>query len=291
MRTVLSGAEIPPQVGGRYEDYNDGSGQGITWPDSLEREKQYTAKNRGVHTPLLKLRSENDDLVAVKPKPCSADNISTDDHYLMNKDKHGIALIINNELFKKKNIRGKWELQDKRESTMMDEYNLTQTLLFLGYQVEVRRNQSGEEMLSMFTNLDTLLKQFGDKEGHDSFVCCILTHGDKETLQGSDYESVNRIDIEEKTGYSDILKGKPKIFIIQACQGSGLPKTIDNTAADPTMPVVYTPVRKDIYIWNSTVSGDKSFRYADGTGSFFILELCRVVCESAIYKNLDSLVK
>lgn len=265
---------------------DDGSDRKIPWPDYPKREERIDASNRGVYKPSLILEDV--------PEPHQAAFVSANECYSMNNDKHGIALIINNKLFYAYNKEKKeWEYQEEKErkSTMIDEHNLRETLKFLGYQVEIRRNQTSKEMTDIFDNLDDLLKQFKGSEGQngpDSFICCILTHGNETELEGSDCKPVGRNYIEDKTGYIEILKEKPKIFIIQACRGRGLPKTINNTAADPILPL-RTPVKGDMCVLNSTVSGDQSYHYTYGKGSFFIMELCGVFCEYAMSMDLNRL--
>jgi len=69
------------------------------------------------------------------------------------------------------------------------------------------------------------MAQFSQHEDHssfDCFVCAILTHGKQEHVYGVDGESVG---IKELTNYfkgiiCPSLKGKPKMFFIQACQGT-----------------------------------------------------------------------
>uniref|UniRef100_A0A3Q2DD88 Caspase family p20 domain-containing protein n=1 Tax=Cyprinodon variegatus TaxID=28743 RepID=A0A3Q2DD88_CYPVA len=57
----------------------------------------------------------------------------------------------------------------------------------------------------------------------DVFVCCILTHGEAGVVLGTDS---GRLEIKEIKRFfratdQSPLTGKPKVFLIQACQGHG----------------------------------------------------------------------
>jgi hypothetical protein len=81
----------------------------------------------------------------------------------------------------------------------------------------VKENMRGEAM-------DSILKEYA-KKNHtqmDCFVCCILSHGDKDEVICCDEECVT---IETMTSYFQAsccpsLAGKPKLLFFQACQGS-----------------------------------------------------------------------
>lgn len=58
-----------------------------------------------------------------------------------------------------------------------------------------------------------------DHSNYDAFVCCFLTHGKLGVLYTSDAKPIRILDI---VGYFDdihceSLRGKPKMFFIQAC--------------------------------------------------------------------------
>ena len=60
------------------------------------------------------------------------------------------------------------------------------------------------------------------KVEHDSFVCCILSHGTKDSIIGSNSKEVLRDYIEQQAGKNKTLSDKPKIFFLQACRGKEL---------------------------------------------------------------------
>jgi len=72
-----------------------------------------------------------------------------------------------------------------------------------------------------FESLEMLLltSSHCDHSNFDAFVCCFLTHGNLGVLYTSDVKAVRILDIVEY--FDDIhcesLRGKPKMFFIQAC--------------------------------------------------------------------------
>lgn len=60
-----------------------------------------------------------------------------------------------------------------------------------------------------------------DQTKYSSFIVAILTHGDHDQLIGTDGKKTDSISIHKiiECVNTDILAGKPKIFIIQACRG------------------------------------------------------------------------
>lgn len=60
-----------------------------------------------------------------------------------------------------------------------------------------------------------------DHSTFDCFVCCILTHGDEGRLYGTNGKAVVIRDLLSlfKGASAATLRGKPKLFFIQACQG------------------------------------------------------------------------
>ena len=106
---------------------------------------------------------------------------------------------------------------------------------YLKYEVMVKENLTAEEMKAA-------MMEAADKvtEDHDSFICCVMSHGNDMGIEGVDHEECHdsncKHDNEECMNYKGIvtatelaclvnpkkcknLAHKPKIFIIQACRG------------------------------------------------------------------------
>lgn len=140
------------------------------------------------------------------------------------------------------------------------------------------RNKTAAEM-------SKLLEDLGKTVDGDCFVCCILSHGEKEGVCGTDgaVVSVNKIR-EPFTGINcQRLVDKPKLFIIQACRGKKNQQRVhvqmdgpedsemevDGEEFDSTI-----PSDTDFLIARSTTDDHYSYREPE-KGSWFIQSLCQ----------------
>lgn len=233
-----------------------------------------------MHRAKLKLHDKDDVLTEITPKPIGQEYHKFG-YYSMASTLHGVAFIINNKTFVD-TIN-----HPVREGTNRDEYNLLQTCAFLGYRPVIFRDLTSIEILLLFNNLDKFLKDSDDdaktKVAHDSFVCCVLSHGDRGVVFGSDSKEVTREDIERGTGKSKTLKGRPKIFFIQACQGSGagtapVTRIVSDGSGLSRTSANTTSERAHIYTCLASVIGDRAYRRGV-RGSWFVTEVCKILCE------------
>ena len=219
--------------------------------------------------------------------------------YSMKAFPHGVALIINNELFAK---------QSEREGTAIDERNLTHAFRVLGYKVEVHRNLASKEMLS-------IMEEMG-KRNHalcDSFVCCVLSHGKEGHVYGTDSVMVSLDDISKKVDASHCpsLGGKPKMFFLQACRGKMKEEAIrvgtdagdepNPLSTEPTRVATDTgvriatdsdteiPVTADFFFGHATPLGFVAWRDLDH-GSWYVAELCKALCELSTHASLNDIM-
>lgn len=187
------------------------------------------------------------------------------DYYDMKYECHGVAFIINNRTFDE-------SAHEERRGAERDEYNLRLTFIFLGYRPVRFSNLTSDEINSLFQNIDNYLRysdvNTNTRVGHDSFICCILSHGNEGVVFGSDSISVSWEEAIKKAGKSEILKDKPKIFFIQACQGKGPGVLISSDGL----------LSADVYISLATISGNKAYR-SNVVGSPFCIEVCKILCE------------
>ena len=232
----------------------------------------HTACYRGEHTPNLNLwllpNGESEENIV--PEKFSQEKRS-DGYYKMDSAQHGVALIISNK-FKSS--------QQERKGGEIDELNLIQLFLYLGYRPVICRDLTKDDINDIFTNLDSKLKEWFPT--HDSFVCCILSHGKEGKVQTSDHEFVEIAEIERKTGSSTLLDTKPKMFFIQTCRGNH-PGTI--IASDLSADTVKSN-RAHMYMCYATVYGDKAYR-DENKGSLFVSEVCRILYKFAKSIRLD----
>ena len=145
--------------------------------------------------------------------------------------KRGIALIINNEYWKN-DLKGQWT----RKGSKHDVKEFTSIVQDWKYEVIEKFNLTAEEMKAA-------VKGVADKakKGHDSFICCIMSHGNYMGIEGVDYDSKDHSKCDHDSGLCEWvvtvnklarlvspencknLAYKPKIFIIQACRGDEVP--------------------------------------------------------------------
>lgn len=191
----------------------------------------------------------------------------------MSNMRHGVALIINNKQFRR---------HSERSGSDRDEANLVQTWLYLGYRVEVRRNCTSAQITGIFQDMDHFLETSDKASGaenavaNDSFVSCILSHGNKDEIIGADSKGVKMVELERMIGRSKKLRSKPKLFFVQACRGSNAGAEIQSD--DDKQHRVNN--RSDMFFSYATVPGDHAYR--DPTkGSWFVTEMCKTLCELA----------
>ena len=216
------------------------------------------------------------------------------DLYKMKCFPHGLCVIINNEQFKE---------HSDRQGTLVDERNLTQCFRYLGYTVEVHRNCTAQQIEALFGYYQTY-----DHGNFDSFVVCILSHGEEGHVFGADSKSVDLRAIVGRLNAEACpsLAGKPKVFFIQACRGrdrmqgtqivpdSGGPgaavlRSSEAVRVVSDSRVVTIPDDADFFFGNATPPGKVAWRDMD-YGSWYISELCRSLCSHATYADLVSMV-
>lgn len=135
-------------------------------------------------------------------------NDPTED-YIMTAKNRGICLIINNVKFDS-------HFLSQRKGSDLDAFRFKTVFQQLGFEVDSRRNLSAEKMQAAFKQTAHMC---GRK--HNALVVILLSHGTETGIYGADGIEVDLNDI---FGTFDnrrcvAMKGKPKVFIIQACRG------------------------------------------------------------------------
>ncbi len=191
---------------------------------------------------------------------------------------HRQALIIN--------IVEYLDQNDKRDGSDMDTDSLTITLRKLGYAVHVEDNLTSQEIIP---NVVECAKK--DKNC-DSFICCILTHGDRGVIKGSDGKLLKIENISKAINKVENLRGKPKIFFFQVCQGKEIKDpmvVLDSDIARPAqmdMEFPKLPPDSDFFYGFASSYGTPAMRDPD-SGSLYIKALCQVTRSK--YKKEDLL--
>jgi caspase 8 len=176
-----------------------------------------------------------------------------------------------------------------------DRERLEQTFNKLGYKVIVKTDLNSDQMQ---TAMRDAAKETNSQ--NDSFVCCILSHGNAIGIEGVDYfpagDKNDVVTINELGKLIDCsncpaLADKPKIFFIQACRGDERPEpaALDNSQSSPVPiestiedePVCldgkrYLPPEADFLFSYSTCQDNAATRLLY-SGSDYITQLCYAI--------------
>jgi hypothetical protein len=152
-----------------------------------------------------KVLTEN--LVVVK-----ADRIQSTksgDVYNMTANPRGICLIIDNQVFSD---------QPFRYGSKVDSERLSNVFFQLGFDVQIKRNQTVSEMEKLFLDLS----KNPDLKDHNALAVIILSHGKTDAIYGSDGNTIEIESVLENFNNINCLSmiDKPKMFFISACRGS-----------------------------------------------------------------------
>ncbi|XP_016107213.1 caspase 20, apoptosis-related cysteine peptidase [Sinocyclocheilus grahami] len=183
----------------------------------------------------------------------------------------GTCVIINNVHF---------ATLKERMGSDVDQKHLEKIFRWLGFEVVAHRNKTAAEMKN-------LLKDVGKTVDGDCFVCCVLSHGIKEGVCGTDGAVISVDEIREPFNGINCkrLVGKPKMFFIQACRGGKNQDRVQVQAdssedGESEMEVdgddfdITIPADTDFLIARSTIDGHLCYRRPE-EGSWFIQSLCR----------------
>ncbi len=97
---------------------------------------------------------------------------------------------------------------------------LWRTFTRFGLEVIIFKNLRGESIIH-YLDPDYLKSEAkNDLDKYSSLVVCILSHGSKGLVYGVDFKAVPIEGLKYRLGRCEALKGKPKMFIILACQGN-----------------------------------------------------------------------
>jgi hypothetical protein len=191
---------------------------------------------------------------------------------------------------------------EERHGTDADISSLKKLFLYLKFEVKVFVDLTAEGIRS------TCLAESQSIADSSVFVLCILSHGNNGVVLGTDGKLLAIDEIEELFDgkHCQHLKGKPKLFFIQACQGASTTKGADqsDTAEDASMTLSglalgdvdnVTPhgakkhEKADIAKVLATHPGYAAYR-DEQTGSFFIQHLAAVFAEQAHESHFNDMI-
>ena len=166
---------------------------------SLPAQTNNSGRTASTAPQLLKKHLENDKGI---PSPAL---------YTMETKPLGKFIIISNWNFKIARDNGK-ELKD-RPATKRDVARLKETFSSL-FDIFETSNLTAMEMGNCLSFYGTK-----DHSKYDCFACCILTHGNQNSLFGVDGGELDIQYALSSFKMTPTLKGKPKLFFFQACRG------------------------------------------------------------------------
>ena len=134
---------------------------------------------------------------------------------------------------------------DERKGSDVDVKILSERFLDFGYDLRFYANLTAGELCKTIINLaeekNCVKKDESIFNRYKSLVVCLLSHGGLGTVFGIDGKEVKVLDLQDAFNSQACpgLKDKPKVFIIQACQGEigqrmipkkeeGLPKSLQD---------------------------------------------------------------
>ncbi|KAK5896366.1 hypothetical protein CgunFtcFv8_009974 [Champsocephalus gunnari] len=231
-------------------------------------------------------------------------NILEDGQYELKSQPTGLCLIINNKTFVDGNVR---------RGTDKDAERLGEVFSWLGFRVLMCTDQTKDQMervLTCFASQRGLsqLQEFKVQEWTgsrftdlldvplhgDAFICCLLSHGDKGVVSGVDGEHlrIKKITRTFMATPQSPLSAKPKVFLIQACQGGLVHPTVESIRplnSDSTLQVAGSqstsiPQEADFLVHSSTVQDCYANR-DPMKGSVFIQSVCNQLEEGCHRKE------
>lgn len=233
---------------------------------------------------------------------------SSEDVYPMTATPRGLALIINNESFVRSSEQTEKEFEQEklevRQGSEKDTDALQRLFEALDFKVKINRNVKEKQLLKI---LDDVSKD--DHSDYHCFVLCLMSHGKEGQFYCADGKTVCLQKIADffSNRNCETLKGKPKLFFIQACRGYVKDRGVvedspsEQTPQQPSGENDEGPVWKfsferdiipnqaDMLMAYSTVSGYASFRNPN-YGSRFVRCLVEVFQEKASHEDVLSML-
>ncbi|KAM9035491.1 caspase-8 [Sarcophilus harrisii] len=205
-----------------------------------------------------------------------------DKAYKMNSRPRGYCLIINNNDFQRaREEKPEYKKLNDRKGTDVDAEALKNTFKELHFEIVTLQDRTAKQI-----HQDLQIFQNKNHKERDCFVCCILSHGDKGTIYGTDGQEVAIRDLTSYFSSSNCvsLAGKPKVFFIQACQGrtmqGGLTLYTDSEQERESLEVdtllqnECIPDEADFLLGMATVENYLSYRHVTD-GTWYIQSLCK----------------
>ena len=138
--------------------------------------------------------------------------IDEKEFYHTDKNPHGICVIFNNYQFR--HLTDPDIAHNNKSAAEVDQKNIQLTFQYLRYKLEIYENLTSTKMMDVM--LSIAKRNHAD---YDSFICCILTHGEQNMIYGADNIPLSLLDLTRVMKMCSTLINKPKMFFIQAARG------------------------------------------------------------------------
>lgn len=184
--------------------------------------------------------------------------------YNTNHPRRGIAVIFNHENFDMPILK-------QRNGTEADCHNLEQTLRTMNFEVIVHKDLLFKQLDAVLDDLSSL-----DYTNCDCLLIAVLSHGEQSVIYAKNMSYSTNILFDRFTpDKCPSLAGKPKLFVIQACQGDKLDCGVDVEVdkLDSGTDKYRMPLYADFLFAYSTIPGYYSWRNTQ-KGSWFIQAFC-----------------
>lgn len=203
--------------------------------------------------------------------------------YNMNHPKRGQAIIFNNV-----NFDSQLRL-NVRSGSDVDRENLEVVLATLGFKVTVHEDLRYKEIKNVLEKAAE-----DDHKDEDCIFVAVLSHGELGKLYSSDHHYTPDILWSNFTADKcPSLAGKPKIFLMQACQGDRKDDGVDVRSVtetdSPESNHFKIPSMADFLLAYSTIPGFYSWRNTK-QGTWYIQKLSQVLHEDAYEMDILSLL-
>ena len=211
----------------------------------------------------------------------------------------GITLIINNASFAHHPKHGQ---QSPRHGSKEDVRQVEALFTALDFSVRTKENLS---RLQLLDELYYIARE--DHSAYDCFVLWLMSHGRSGEVFCSDGNTIPIQTLHDMFSNCDTLRGKPKLFFIQACRGDGEDQGVSvatdtggssceqlspnqsefpmDAVKKPVPRVTVVPTHADFLYAFSTV--DEYVSYRNKTlGSYYVRGLVEAFREHAVYDHL-----
>lgn len=155
--------------------------------------------------------------ISDSPREQDSESQTLDKVYQMKSKPRGYCLIINNYDFTKarEKVPKLHSIRD-RNGTHLDAEALTATFEELHFEIQHHNDCTVEKIYKILKTY-----QLMDHSNKDCFICCILSHGDKGIIYGTDGQEAPIYELTSQfTGLKcPSLAGKPKVFLFRLVRG------------------------------------------------------------------------